>query len=109
MVRPARSTSCDNFDKFPARDEQFPLAARFVVEPIGALIGLDLAIDQPQLALFGADISLGDIGLAFAQGFHLGASQHDAGLERIFHFIVAAGPAVLRDQPVGAALGLSTS
>ena len=61
-----------------------------MIEPVGAGIGLDLAIDQPQLAALGADIGLCDIGLAFAQGFHLGTDEHDAGFERIFHFIVAA-------------------
>ena len=42
----------------------------------------DVGVDQPQPALFGRGVDLGDGRLAGAQRLDLGAGQHDAGLDR---------------------------
>ena len=76
--------------------EQPPGTARVVLEEgAGCLVLGDVGVDQEDAAVLGGGIALGDVGLAGAQRFHLGAGQGDAGLPGVLDAILEARLAVL--------------
>src|SRR5690625_3285714 len=57
----------------------------------------DMRVDQPELAIFHRGIAFGNVGLAVAKRFDLGAHQHDSGLERVLDEVIESGTPVLGD------------
>ncbi|MPL60701.1 hypothetical protein SDC9_06262 [bioreactor metagenome] len=80
------------------RDEELAPAPLLMAEDARLLVGGDVAVDQPQLTPLDRGIAFGDVRLAGAQRLHLGAGQHDAGLERVLDGIMVTGLPVLGDQ-----------
>ena len=65
-------------------------------------------LEEPEFTVVDSRVRVGDLGVALAQRFHLGASQHDAALECLENLVVEAGAAVRGDHSVttgGFALG----
>ena len=55
---------------------------------------------EPHLAALDAAVGFVHRDRAGAQALHLAAHQHDAALQRVEHFVVVAGLAILGDQPL---------
>ncbi len=73
-----------------------------MVEAIGLQIFGNVGIHEHQLAIFDRGIALGDGRLATAQGLHLGAREHEPGLDRVDDLEIVAGLAVIgRDLEAG--------
>ena len=61
-------------------------------------------LEEPQLAVVDPGVGLVELGLALAERLHLGALQHDAGLEGLEELVLAPGAAVRGDRTVATAL-----
>ena len=81
--------------------QQFARPFRLVVETVGLQIFGNIRIDEKHLAsAIDARIAFRDGGLAGAQGFHLGAGEHQARFKGLADFIIVARPPVVRGDLV---------
>src|SRR5919202_1090570 len=76
--------------------EQLARALGLVVLPARRPIRRDVDVVQPQLAVADARVAVLELGLARAQRLHLGALEHDAGLELVEELVAVGGVAVRR-------------
>ncbi|QTK79100.1 hypothetical protein AT6N2_C1334 [Agrobacterium tumefaciens] len=87
--------------------QQFPAAARLMVEAVGLQIFRQMGIDEPDFIALVRGIGFGNIRLAFAQRLDLGAGQHQSCLIGVDDFVVEPGLAVFRNDLVHHALAAS--
>ena len=73
--------AAEQFARLALVHEQLAHAFRLVIETAGLGVFGDIGVDEEELAILGVGIGLSDRGLAGAQRLHLGARQHDAGLQ----------------------------
>jgi len=64
-------------------DEQLALALGLVVVARCGLIGRDVDVQQPQLAIAHERVAVLDLGLALAQRLHLRARERNAAFEAV--------------------------
>src|SRR5215471_4923017 len=89
--------------------KQFAIAEGFVVPRAAGHVLGDMRVDKVGAAGLEVHVSIADIGLAFAEGFHFGAVEDQAGLEPFEKMIVIGGSAVLRDDLLARPFGLLAS
>ena len=80
-VRPFLLRLADELANFFFVDQQLAGAQRSVVEDVAVVIGADVAVEQPEFAIFKQAIGVFEVGLAGADRFDLGAGQGDAGFK----------------------------
>lgn len=78
--------------------QQLAVALRVMVLAVTEVVGGDMQVVQPGLAVFNDHKGVGQIGLAGPQGFHLGPHQDNAGLQPFFDMIFVEGALVCADQ-----------
>ena len=72
---------------------------RLVVEAIALAVFRNIGVVEDHLAVaVGGGVALGDIGLAGAQGFDLGAGQGDARLESLADLVVETRAPIVGDD-----------
>jgi len=79
-------------------EQKFPCTFRFMIEPIGLKVLLNIAVDKPDLTIFDLRIGLCKRAAAFAQALHFASDQNDAALIRIKNFVIMSGLAVLAND-----------
>ena len=85
--------------------EQLARPRRLVIGAAALRIFGDMSVDQVERATaLVRRIGIGDVGPPRAQRLHLGAGQHEAGLERVLDRVVEAGFAVFGDELAALAL-----
>ena len=77
--------------------EEPPVPQRNMELVTGLLVGADVAVVEPELALVDAGVGLADVDLAGADGLHLGALELDPGLVFVRDMVVASGFAISGD------------
>jgi hypothetical protein len=75
--------------------EQFPRSEGSMVIWPSRKIFADMAIQEPDLAAANDGIGVPQVGLALAEGFHLGPKQHHARFQLLKKVIIVGGGAVL--------------
>ena len=78
--------------------KQLARAKRLVVPGTAGQVLRDVRVDEPRAAGLEVDVGVADIRFAFAQGFHFGAMEDQAGFKLVEQMIVVRGDAVLRDD-----------
>ena len=68
---------------------------RSVVKWTAGKILADMKIDQPNFAFADQAIGVAKVGLALAQGFHLGAKQHHARFQPLKKVVIVGGGSIL--------------
>ena len=102
---PCRSTAIGELVDLALVQQQAPGPAGVVLEEgAGGVVLGDVGVDQEDAAPLGRGIALGDVGLAGAQRFDLGAGQLDAGLPGVLDGVLVARLAVLGDALVAVVL-----
>ncbi len=69
-----------------------------MIQLIGLHVLRDFAADQPHFTIFDPPVRLLQREMPCAQAFHLAAHEHNAALQRVEHFVLVAGLAVLGDE-----------
>src|SRR5208282_6009450 len=62
-----------------------------VIGRVAVVVGAHVAVEEPEFAVFDQAVGVLEIGRASADRFHLGAGEHDSGLEFFEQEIVVAG------------------
>src|SRR5215472_2028167 len=76
--------------------QQFARPQRSVMRITGVLIGADVRVQQPELAVFHERIGVFEVGAAGANRFHLGSGQDHSRFQAIFEEVVVTGRPVDR-------------
>src|SRR5262249_5567470 len=71
----------DQLADFVLVDKQLTGPERGVVEDVAVIVGTDVSIQKPELAVLDQTVGILEVGLASPDGFHLRPSQNDAGLK----------------------------
>ena len=74
--------------------EQFAGPECVVVLDVSVGVGTDMNVEQEGFAVLDEPVGIFEVGLAFADGFDLGAAEDDAGLDFVVEEVVEAGAAV---------------
>ena len=90
-----------------APHQQLASAQRRVIEDVAVLVGADVGVQQPQLAIFDQAVSIFEIGAAGADSFHLGAGEHHAGFVFFQQKIIMRGGAIHAGITLAAGHGIS--
>src|SRR4029077_12463965 len=83
-----------------AVEQQLALPHRVQVPAIALLVGWDVELHHPRLAVLDRGPGLLEARLPRPEALHLGACEHEPGLDRVEDRVVVRGLAILRDQPV---------
>src|SRR5262245_9813896 len=86
---------------FGAVEQQLAPPGRLQVPAVALLVGRNVELEHPGLAVLDRRVRLGEARLAVAQALHLGAGQHQPRLHGLEDEVVMARTAVLRDHAVG--------
>src|SRR5581483_7277359 len=78
--------------------QQLARPFRRMIEAARLQVFGNVGIDQPDFATARVGVGLADRGLAVAQRLHLGAGQHNAGLEGFTDLVIETRPAVVGDN-----------
>src|SRR5262249_28899320 len=62
------------------------------------VVGRDVRADQPELAVADVGVRTLQAGAPLPEGLHLGAREHDAGLEPLEQLVLVPRPPVLSDE-----------
>ena len=81
--------------------QQLPAAQRLVFGIPAMAVRADVHVVDEHLAVFDAGKAVAEVDAALADRLHLGAEQHDTGLERLEEVIVVPRLAVLGDVRLG--------
>src|SRR5438876_689272 len=86
--------------------EQQPARPKWLVVPdVALVVWRDVHIIQPDLAILHARVALAQVHLACPDRFDLGASQGDAGFERLQDLVVVERLAIGREDALRRPLG----
>src|SRR5882762_903271 len=88
--------------------KQFTFAERFVVPRAAGHVLGDMGVDEERAAGLEVHVGVANVGLAFAQGLHLGAVKHESRFHLFEDVVVVRGGAVLRDDLFARFLGVLT-
>src|SRR5438094_91251 len=88
----------DQFPDFVAVQQELPAAQRLVIGVAAMAVRADVDVVEKYLAVFQAREAVAEVDATFADRLHLGAEQHDAGLERFQQVEIVECLAVLGDR-----------
>jgi hypothetical protein len=77
-----------------------------VIEDVAMLVGADVGVEQPKLAVFHQSVGILEVDLPFAGRLDLGAGEDDAGLEFLQQEVIVGGGAIAGDVAFGGLAGL---
>src|SRR5215208_1372041 len=77
--------------------EQLPLARGLMIGIAAMAVRIDMDVVDPHFAAVHAGVAVAQVDVAFADRFHFGALELDAGLERLQDVVVVERLAVLSD------------
>ena len=101
MVWPFCATARSQLRDLGAMEQQLAAPDWLQVPAVALLVGRNVELQHPRLAVLDRGVGLGQARLAVPQALHLGAGQHQARLDGLEDEVVVARPAILRDDTVG--------
>src|SRR2546426_4333410 len=79
-----------------------------VVIRVGAVaVRADMTAEEPALPVPDGRVAILEVHQTCPEGFHLGAAQHEAGLDGLEDLVLMPGPSVGRDRAIASLSGLT--
>src|SRR5450759_275347 len=78
-----------------------------MIRVVAVVIGADVAVEEPEFAVFEQPVGVLEIGRAGTDGFHLGSGENDSGLEFFEQEIVVTRVPVYSGIPLSGGGGLA--
>jgi hypothetical protein len=96
----------DEFVDFAAVEEELAGAEGLVIPDAAGEVAGNVAMEEPDFAVFDSGVGIAEVGVAIAEGFDLGAAEDEAGFHFVEEEVMERGGTIGGNHFLGAAIGL---